>query len=359
MRIQFARILYRKDSNNLSNRNNIFLFDDPLSSVDIYVGKHMFINGIYNYLLNKKQNNNNTCLMVINSHLPLLKYFDEVIIMINGEIKLYENIKNLFDRNNMDLYNKYKHLLPDINIFHNNEEDHDDNDHKGNILRKKRYVTVSVEEYIDYIKKVINGFYHNNTLIKQELKLCKKKKIFMGSQFEIAAIHTNEEFALGVIDSVEKEIIRIENLISSWNTESQTSLININAGITPVFVDKELFSLIKRAKKLEKKDKIKKANKRYEKALEYLIKSNKEKPNQPDTLNYLGFATRKLGDYEKGEEYYLLGLKFDPDHKGINEYLGELYVVTNRIDLATKRLNVLKNCNCEEYEELKELIEKN
>ena len=31
--------------------------------------------------------------------------------------------------------------------------------------------------------------------------------------------------------SVEKEIIRIENLISSWNTESQTSLININAGI--------------------------------------------------------------------------------------------------------------------------------
>ena len=62
-------------------------------------------------------------------------------------------------------------------------------------------------------------------------------------------------------------------------------------------------TLIKRAKKLEKKGKIEKANKRYEKALEHLIKSNKEKPNQPDTLNYLGFATRKLGDYKKGEEY--------------------------------------------------------
>ena len=116
-------------------------------------------------------------------------------------------------------------------------------------------------------------------------------------------------------------------------------------------------SLIKRAKKLEKKGKIKKANKRYEKALEYLIKSNKEKPNQPDTLNYLGFATRKLGDYEKGEEYYLLGLQIDPEHKGINEYLGELYVVTDRIDLAKERLSVLKNCNCEEYKELKEIIE--
>ena len=92
-------------------------------------------------------------------------------------------------------------------------------------------------------------------------------------------------------------------------------------------------SLIKKAKKLEKKDKVEKANKRYEKALEYLIKSNIEKPNQPDTLNYLGFVTRKLGDYEKGEEYYLLGLQIDPDHKGINEYLGELYVVTDRICL--------------------------
>ena len=28
-----------------------------------------------------------------------------------------------------------------------------------------------------------------------------------------------------------------------------------------------------------------------------LIKSNKKKPLQADTLNYLGFTTRKLGDY--------------------------------------------------------------
>ena len=115
--------------------------------------------------------------------------------------------------------------------------------------------------------------------------------------------------------------------------------------------------LIKSAKKYESKGKTKKAIKRYERALKLLVKANKEKPNQPDTLNYLGFATRKLGDFKKGEEYYLLGLKFDPNHKGINEYLGELYVVTNRIDLAKKRLEILKNCNCEEYEELKLIIE--
>ena len=118
-------------------------------------------------------------------------------------------------------------------------------------------------------------------------------------------------------------------------------------------------NLIKAAKKYESKGKDDKAKKRYERALKLLIKSNKEKPNQADTLNYLGFATRKLGNYEEGEKYYLLGLKIEPDHKGINEYLGELYVVTNRIELAKQRLDVLKNCNCEEYKELKDIIDGN
>ena len=78
--------------------------------------------------------------------------------------------------------------------------------------------------------------------------------------------------------------------------------------------------------------------------------------NKADTLNYLGFATRKLGDYENGEKYYLQGLAIDPNHKGINEYLGELYVATNRHNLAVERLEVLKTCNCEEYEDLKAII---
>jgi hypothetical protein len=47
----------------------------------------------------------------------------------------------------------------------------------------------------------------------------------------------------------------------------------------------------------------------------------------------------------------------DASHLGINEYLGELYVQTNRLDLAKERLAVLNGCKCEEYEELKELIE--
>ena len=113
---------------------------------------------------------------------------------------------------------------------------------------------------------------------------------------------------------------------------------------------------IKAAKKHEKKGKLEKANKRYVKAQKLLIKSNDKKPNDADTLNYLGFTTRKLGDFENGEKYYLQGLAIDPNHKGINEYLGELYVATKRHNLAVERLEVLKGCNCEEYEQLKAVI---
>jgi len=116
-------------------------------------------------------------------------------------------------------------------------------------------------------------------------------------------------------------------------------------------------NLIKSAKKYEKKGKTEKAQKRYAKAQKLLIKSNEKKPLQADTLNYLGFTTRKLGDYEGGEKFYLLGLQIEPNHNGINEYLGELYVATNRMDMAKERLEVLKTCNCEEYDELKEIIE--
>ena len=114
---------------------------------------------------------------------------------------------------------------------------------------------------------------------------------------------------------------------------------------------------VKQAKKYEEKGKTDKAQKRYQKAQKLLIASNAEIPNKADTLNYLGFTTRKLGDFETGEKYYLEGLAIEPNHIGINEYLGELYVATGRMELAKKRLNILKNCNCKEFEELKEIIE--
>ena len=138
------------------------------------------------------------------------------------------------------------------------------------------------------------------------------------------------------------------NVFSAGSTDSGSSK-------TKTYYDKAV-SIINSAKKFEKKGKEKKAIKNYDKAQKLLIKSNDEIPNKADTLNYLGFTTRKLGDYENGEKYYLQGLAIDPKHVGINEYLGELYVVTGRHNLAIERLGVLKGCNCEEYDELKDII---
>ena len=117
--------------------------------------------------------------------------------------------------------------------------------------------------------------------------------------------------------------------------------------------------LVLRAKKLEKKDKVEKAKKLYLKAYDKFEKAYTKDKKNADILNYLGYTLRKTGDLEQAEIYYLKGLELDSKHLGINEYLGELYVQTNRIELAKERLEVLKGCKCEEYEELKELIEKN
>ena len=117
--------------------------------------------------------------------------------------------------------------------------------------------------------------------------------------------------------------------------------------------------LIVKAKKLEKKDKLEKALKLYSKAYDKLMKAYGKDKKNPDILNYLGFTLRKAGNFEEAEKFYLEGLEIKPNHKGINEYLGELYVKTNRIELAKERLEVLKGCKCEEFEELKELIEEN
>ena len=137
------------------------------------------------------------------------------------------------------------------------------------------------------------------------------------------------------------------NTYSAGSSSSSSSSSNYDKAV----------KLIKSAKKYEQKDKVDKAKKNYEKAQKLLIKSNDKNPNNADTLNYLGFTTRKLGDFVEGEKYYLQGLSIEPKHVGINEYLGELYVVTNKIDLAKERLEVLKSCNCDEYKDLKEIIE--
>ena len=129
-------------------------------------------------------------------------------------------------------------------------------------------------------------------------------------------------------------------------------------GSSDVSLYDEAVKLVKRAGKLERKDKLDKAKKLYSQAFTKLEKAHKKNKKDPDILNYMGFTSRKVGNFEIAEKFYLQGLSIKPNHNGINEYLGELYVQTNRIDKANERLAILKNCNCDEYKEL-ELIIKN
>ena len=116
------------------------------------------------------------------------------------------------------------------------------------------------------------------------------------------------------------------------------------------------FKELERAIKTEKKGKIKKAKIKFEKALDYFLKANAEDPANPDILNYLGLCSEKLGFDENAEIYYLLGLKLNDQHNSIKYNLGVLYKNQNRISDSKEILNSLKNCGCEEYQNLKMLI---
>ena len=116
---------------------------------------------------------------------------------------------------------------------------------------------------------------------------------------------------------------------------------------------------LKKALKYKKKNKIKKANKKLEKALVYFLSSYKESPNNIEILNLLGFSYFLIGDPIMSEIYYMEGLDIDPKNNLLNQRLGELYFYTKRVDMAKDRLKILNSCNCQEYLNLKKIIEKN
>jgi len=80
----------------------------------------------------------------------------------------------------------------------------------------------------------------------------KKVLKLMGSRFEITVVAKDDSEANQFINLAINEISRIEQLISSWDSKSQTSEINRNAGLSAVKVDAELFQLIERALHISK-----------------------------------------------------------------------------------------------------------
>ena len=84
-------------------------------------------------------------------------------------------------------------------------------------------------------------------------------------------------------------------------------------------------------------------------------------PDNADINNYFGFIYRKMGQYGKSGQYYKKALQLEPRHKGALEYQGELFIKTNKRELAEKNLALLKNIcgtSCPEYKKLEKALKK-
>ena len=72
----------------------------------------------------------------------------------------------------------------------------------------------------------------------------------MGNRFEISVVSNDDHCAHKCIDAAVEEISRIEKLLTTFSDDSQTNLVNRNAGIQPVKVDKEVYELVERSLKI-------------------------------------------------------------------------------------------------------------
>jgi tetratricopeptide (TPR) repeat protein len=98
----------------------------------------------------------------------------------------------------------------------------------------------------------------------------------------------------------------------------------------------------------------------YQRALALLQKVVQADSRNADAWNYIGFSHRKLKNFDQSLAAYQKALAINPDHRGANEYLGELYVMTGDLEKAKERLAKLHSLcrqGCEEYDDLKKAIE--
>jgi tetratricopeptide (TPR) repeat protein len=106
--------------------------------------------------------------------------------------------------------------------------------------------------------------------------------------------------------------------------------------------------------------------------IDHMAKAIEERPWHDDAHNLMGFAYRKLGDYDRALVEYDRALALNPHHRGALEYLGEAYLELDRPELAEEMLHRLAaecqriavgatdrswQSDCEEWHELNEAYE--
>ena len=100
---------------------------------------------------------------------------------------------------------------------------------------------------------------------------------------------------------------------------------------------------------------------RYDEALAVLKQAQAVFGPHPDILTYQGYAWRKKGEWDRAEAYYRQALAIAPNHRGANEYYGELKVERGDMAGARKMLAKLDRVcafGCAEAEELRLWIDR-
>jgi Flp pilus assembly protein TadD len=103
----------------------------------------------------------------------------------------------------------------------------------------------------------------------------------------------------------------------------------------------------------------------YADAIPHLEKALAKRPHDADVFNYLGYTHRMVGvsetapardnDFKLSLAYYQQALAIDPNHKGVHEYLGELFLQMNDLNAAHHEMNelvILCPDGCEERDTL-------
>ena len=98
----------------------------------------------------------------------------------------------------------------------------------------------------------------------------------------------------------------------------------------------------------------------YANAIPPLKKALEIDKNNPDVHNYLGYAYRNTGDFDRAFKHYQQALVLSPGHKAAHEYIGEAYLIKNDLAKAEEHLNKLRALcmtGCSEMSLLKEKID--
>jgi tetratricopeptide (TPR) repeat protein len=125
------------------------------------------------------------------------------------------------------------------------------------------------------------------------------------------------------------------NMPERQMTPEEQAKTAYNQGVRAVKAADKLSKTAEEATDDKKKTKAEdKAKRQYENARGYFAAALQRKADMYEAWNYVGYTSRKLGDYDKALAAYAEALRLNPAYNEAIEYRGVAYLGLNRIDDA-------------------------